>query len=141
LIGAVVIMVGIVLVGTAKGFGQGVAGMALSGAGAAVCELTALAGISDIVPVSKRGVSLALVVGSILPFTPYVMYAQLLSTHSTWRWTMWICLIYNAIVFVGLATTYFPKSHPRMEGFSKLMILKQIDYVGAGLSVVGITIL
>jgi predicted MFS family arabinose efflux permease len=134
-------MVGIALVGSAKSFGQGVGGMALSGSGAAVCELTALAGISDIVPVRQRGLALALVVGSILPFTPYVMYSQLLSTRSSWRWTMWICLIYNAVVFVGLAATYFPKSHPRMEGFTKRMILQQIDYVGAVLSIVGITIL
>ena len=44
LVGSVIIMVGIVLVGTAHSFGQGVAGMALGGAGAAICELTALAG-------------------------------------------------------------------------------------------------
>jgi MFS family permease len=141
LIGSIVIMVGVALVGSAKNFGQGVGGMALSGAGAAVCELTALAGISDIVPVNKRGLSLALVVASILPFTPYVMYAQLLSTRSTWRWGMWICLIYNGIVFLSLAVTYFPKSHPRMEGFTKGMVFKQVDYIGAILSIVGITVL
>lgn len=44
LIGSVVIMVGLVVVGTAHSFGAGVAGMALCGAGNAVCELTALAG-------------------------------------------------------------------------------------------------
>lgn len=49
LIGSVVIMVGVALIGSAHGFGQAVTGMALSGAGAAVCELTSLAGISDIV--------------------------------------------------------------------------------------------
>lgn len=79
--------------------------------------------------------------GFILPFTPYVMYSQLLSTHATWRWGQWISLIWNGIVFVGLATTYFPKSHPRMEGFSKWKVLSRIDYVGALLSIVGITIL
>lgn len=44
LIGAVMIMVGIVLVGTAKGFAQAVGGMSLAGGGAAIGELTALAG-------------------------------------------------------------------------------------------------
>lgn len=159
LIGSIIIMVGVVLVGTAHGFAQGVSGMALAGIGAGICELTALAGyitthwscgrslictfasIADVVPVKRRGLSLAIVTGSILPFTPYVMYSQLLSTRSTWRWGMWICLIYNGVVFIGLAATYFPKVHPRMEGFSKSMILKQIDYVGAGLSITGITIL
>lgn len=44
LFGGVVIMVGIILVGTAHSFGQAVTGMSLAGAGAAVGELTALAG-------------------------------------------------------------------------------------------------
>lgn len=44
LIGEVVIMCGLVILATSHQFGQGVAGMALCGAGAAVCELTALAG-------------------------------------------------------------------------------------------------
>lgn len=115
--------------------------MAISGTGAAVCELTALAGISDIVPINRRGIALALMVGCIIPFTPYVMYAQLLSTKASWRWGMWISLIWNAVVFLGLATCYFPKAHPRMAEMSKMAILKQIDYVGAILSTVGICIL
>lgn len=54
---------------------------------------------------------------------------------------MWISIIWNAVVLVGLVTTYFPKSHPRMEGYSKRMILSRIDYVGAFLSIIGITLL
>lgn len=44
LAGSIVIMVGIALIGSAHSFGQAVTGMTLSGAGAGVCELTALAG-------------------------------------------------------------------------------------------------
>ena len=44
LFGSVVIMVGIALIGSAHSFGQAITGMALSGAGAGICELTALAG-------------------------------------------------------------------------------------------------
>jgi len=49
--------------------------------------------------------------------------------------------IWNVIVFIGLATTYFPKSHPRLEGLSKKQILGRIDYLGAILSITGITLL
>ena len=49
--------------------------------------------------------------------------------------------IWNGIVFVGLLTTYFPRSHPRLEGMSRAQILARIDYVGAVLSIVGITLL
>lgn len=140
LFGSILIMVGISLIGGARNFGMGVAGMTLSGAGAGICELTALAGISDIVPVRQRGIALAMMTACIIPFTPYVMYSQLLSVHATWRWGQWIALIWNGVVFVGLATTYFPKSHPRMEGFTKRKILARIDYIGAALSITGITI-
>ncbi|KAI1612526.1 putative major facilitator superfamily transporter [Exophiala viscosa] len=140
LAGSIMIMVGQALVGSAHTFGQAVTGMALGGGGAGICELTALAGISDIVPVRHRGIALGLMTGVIIPFTPYVMYSQLLGTYHTWRWGQWICLIWNGITFIGLVTTYFPKAHPRMEGFNKKMILARIDYVGAFLSITGITL-
>lgn len=44
LIGSILIMVGIVVVGTAHHFGQAVAGMSIAGAGAGIGELTALGG-------------------------------------------------------------------------------------------------
>lgn len=140
IVGSVLICVGIALVGSAKAFGQGVSGMAIAGAGAGICELTALAGLSDIVPVKHRGYALALMVACLLPFTPYVLYAQLISSRSTWRWGIWLCLIYNGIVLAGLLLTYFPKGHPRMEGVTKAHIAARIDYIGAGLSIVGLTL-
>ena len=45
LLGCAFLAVGIILTATAQTFAQGVAGMALAGAGAAVGELTALAGL------------------------------------------------------------------------------------------------
>lgn len=48
LIGSILIMVGIVLVGTAHGFTQAIVGMSLAGGGAAIGELTALAGYHDL---------------------------------------------------------------------------------------------
>jgi hypothetical protein len=38
------VMVGIILVGTAHSFAQGIVGMSIAGGGAAIGELTALAG-------------------------------------------------------------------------------------------------
>lgn len=141
LFGSAVICVGIALVASAHAFGQAVAGMAIAGAGAGICELSALAGLSDIVPVKHRGFALALMIACILPFTPYVIYGQLISSRASWRWAIWMCLFYNAVVLIGLATTYFPKGHPRMEGVTKKKIMTRIDYIGAILSIVGLTIL
>ncbi|OOQ88867.1 putative major facilitator superfamily transporter [Penicillium brasilianum] len=139
LIGEVVIMCGLVILAISHQFGQAVAGMALCGAGAAVCELTALAGISDIVPVRSRGWSLALMVTFLLPFTPYVLYAQLLSYYHTWRWIIWLSLIYNGLVFLGILTTYFPKRQDDLDDARKATF-RDIDSVGAALSIVGITL-
>lgn len=78
LFGALLICVGIILVGVAKDFATGVAGMAMAGAGAGVGELTGLAGISEIVPVKHRGYSIAALTAFVFVFTPYIFYCQLL---------------------------------------------------------------
>lgn len=158
LFGALLLCVGCAVLGSAHSFGQGVAGMAIAGAGAGIGELTGLAGyvllvalllsfaptdknsLSEAVPVRQRGYSLAILTAFVFPFTPYVMYAQLLSTRATWRWGPWISLIYNGITLIGLAVTYFPHAHVRAEGLSRSTILKRIDFLGAFLSIVGLTL-
>jgi hypothetical protein len=131
--------------------------MAIAGAGAGIGELTGLAGyvldkpciyslliprtsLSEAVSVKHRGYSLAILTAFVFPFTPYVMYSQLLSTHVTWRWGPWISLIYNGITMVGLAITYFPHAHVRAEGLSRSAIIKRIDFLGAFLSITGLTL-
>ncbi|KAJ5368794.1 major facilitator superfamily domain-containing protein [Penicillium cataractarum] len=140
LIGEVVIMSGLVILATSHHFRQAVAGMALCGAGAAVCELTALAGIAEIVPVRSRGWSIALLGIFLIPFALYVLYAQLLSYYHTWRWTIWLSLIYNGLFFLGVLTTYFPKKRYDPDNTQEAATFRNIDYVGAVLSIVGITL-
>lgn len=76
----------------------------------------------------------------VVPFTPYVMYSQLLGTRSTWRWGQWICLIWNAIGTAGILFTYFPESQLRSQGSSWKDTVSKIDFAGAFLSVVGLTL-
>jgi hypothetical protein len=96
--------------------------------------------LSEAVPVKHRGYSLAALTAFVFPFTPYVMYSELLSTRATWRWGPWISLIYNGITIIGLAVTYFPQAHVRAEGLSRSAILKRIDFLGAFLSITGLTL-
>jgi hypothetical protein len=49
--------------------------------------------------------------------------------------------IVNGLVTIGLTLTYFPKAHPRTQGLSKSQIIRNIDYVGGVLSIVGVTLL
>lgn len=142
LIGSVAIMVGCILAATAHSFGQGVVGLAIAGAGAGIGELTALSGVAELVPVKYRGFYLGGIVAFLLPFTPYVLYSQLLSTRTGqgWRWCYWISLIYNFVAFVGMLLTYFPEREIDIKRESKRAILKKIDWVGACLSIIGITL-
>ncbi|KAF3044451.1 hypothetical protein E8E12_010792 [Didymella heteroderae] len=143
LFGSFSICLGCALVGSAQSFGQAIVGMALSGVGAAIGELTGLAGLAEVVPVKYRGYSLALVTAFVLPFCPYLLYVELWSHRDLtvgWRWGPWVSLIYNGIVGLGLLFTYFPKAHTRADGFSRRAILKKIDYMGGFLSITGLTL-
>lgn len=102
LFGAILLCVGCIVLGTAQNLAAALSGMALAGAGAGVGELTGLAGLAETVPVRHRGYSLAILTAFVLPFCPYVMYAELFTTRGanpTWRWGAWISL-YDALVIV-----------------------------------------
>ncbi|KAH9864334.1 hypothetical protein J1614_010268 [Plenodomus biglobosus] len=143
LFGSLCICIGCALVGSGHSYAQLIAGMAVSGIGAAIGELTGLAGLAEVVPVKYRGYSLALVTAFVIPFCPYLIYVEMWSHHDTtvgWRWGPWVSLIFNGIVGIGLACTYFPHNHTRTEGFSRMAVLKRIDYIGGILSITGLTL-
>ncbi|OAL24346.1 hypothetical protein AYO22_05722 [Fonsecaea multimorphosa] len=140
LVGGSILCVGIIVVATSHTMGQAIVGMALSGLGAAIGELTALAGTSELVPVKRRGLYLGAVTGCVLPFSPYAIYTTLLGTHSTWRWGFWIPLMWNGLAVTGIALTYWPHSQLRAERKTFWEILPQIDFVGGLLSTGGLTL-
>lgn len=96
--------------------------------------------MNETVPVKYRGYVTAALTAFVFPFTPYVLYCQLLSTYHTWRWGMWISLIYNGVTGLGLLLTYFPHAHVRAEGLSARAVIKRIDFVGGTLSITGLTL-
>ena len=113
-----------------------VAGQVLSGFGAGLNELIALAGTAELVPVRKRGFYVGAVVFTILPFCPSVVYAQLIARASNWRYVGIPVGIWN---FLGLVLcTFFYKDPPRIREYSKRDVLGQVDYVGGFLSITGI---
>ncbi|KAK3672362.1 hypothetical protein LTR78_007669 [Recurvomyces mirabilis] len=138
LFGALLLCTGCAVLGSAHSLAQVLAGMAMAGAGAGIGELTGLAGLAETVPVKQRGYSLAILTAFVLPWCPYVLYAELFSTHSTWRWGAWISLIFNGVTGIGLLLTYFPQAHVRAEGLSWQAVVKRIDFVGGGLSIAGL---
>ena len=116
------------------------AGMTLSGIGAGICELTSLAVTAELAPTRKRGKYVAILVFTIVPFCPSVLWGQLIASHAGWRYCALLCGIWAAFGFFGVIFFYFPPPRPNSRGLSKKEILAEIDYVGGALSVGGMIV-
>ena len=90
IVGAALLVLGSIVVSTAQNFVAALFGMTFAGIGAGICEMTSYAGVTEITTVKHRGMTIALVTVSIVPFCPYVSYDQLLEIHATWRWALGI---------------------------------------------------
>lgn len=114
--------------------------MTLAGAGAGICELTALAATSELAPTRKRGTYVAILIFTIVPFCPSVLWGQLIAYHSTWRYIGLLCGVWN---FIGLAMTamfYFPPPRVNSSGLTRRETIAQIDFVGGFLSISGMVL-
>lgn len=111
----------------------------LSGLGAGLNELIALAGTAEMVPIRKRGSYVGAVVFTILPFCPSVLWAQLIQDASSWRFVGLVLGIWN---FIGLLlVAFFYKDPARLVPMRpKKDILREVDYMGGFLSTVGVTL-
>jgi predicted membrane channel-forming protein YqfA (hemolysin III family) len=100
--------------------------------------LIALAGTGEVVPVKDRGKYVGLVVFTILPFCPSVLYAQLIAKASSWRYNGILIGVWN---FIGLLLCFFCYHDPSRlnEEYTARHVLRQVDYIGGILSTGGIT--
>jgi len=114
-----------------------IAGMAFSGIGAGINELTALAVASELAPTRKRGQYVAVLVFSIIPFCPSVLWGQLIASHSSWRYVGLFCGLWAFVGLVMTAVFYYPPPRVNSSGLSRREIIKQIDFVGGFLSISG----
>jgi len=137
LIGAASIVLGMIICSTAHSMNVFIGGMVFAGIGAGINELTALAATSELAPTRQRGKYVAALIFTIVPFCPSVLWAQLIAYHSSWRWVGCFCAIWAFIGLVITAIFYFPPPRVNSSGLSRREVLRQIDYVGAFLSVVG----
>lgn len=111
--------------------------MALAGAGAGINELTALAATSELAPTAKRGKYVAVLIFTIVPFCPSVLWGQLIASHSSWRYVGLFCGLWAFIGLVMTAVFYFPPPRVNSAGLSRKEIISRIDFVGGFLSIVG----
>ncbi|KAF2149491.1 MFS general substrate transporter [Myriangium duriaei CBS 260.36] len=137
LIGGVLIIIGMIVASTAHEMNTFIGGMTIAGAGAGINELTALAAVSEMAPTAKRGKYVAILIFTITPFCPSVLYGQLIAAHTSWRFVGLICGIW---AFIGVALTaifYFPPPRPNSQGMTNREIIKSIDFLGGFLSIAG----
>jgi MFS family permease len=139
MIGAVFLILGMIVCSTAHTMNTFIAGMVFSGIGAGINELTALAVTSELAPTSQRGKYVAILVFTIIPFCPSVLWAQLIASQSpsAWRWIGLWCGLWALIGLVLTAVFYHPPPRVNSAGMSRKEVLAQIDYVGGLLSVSG----
>lgn len=103
-------------------------------------ELTALAVTSELAPTRKRGTYVAVLVFTIVPFCPSVLWGQLIASHSSWRWCAVFCGAWAAVGFFMTLFFYFPPPRVNSQGLSRRQVLKEIDFVGGILSIGGMVV-
>ncbi|KAF2214938.1 hypothetical protein CERZMDRAFT_110478 [Cercospora zeae-maydis SCOH1-5] len=137
IIGASFLVVAMIICSTVHNMNYFICGMVFAGVGAGINELTALAATSELAPTSKRGKYVAVLIFSILPFLPSVLYGQLIAYYANWRWLGLICGLWASIGLVMVVIFYHPPPRVNSQGMTTRDILRQIDYVGGFLSVSG----
>ena len=115
-------------------------GMTIAGVGAGISELTALAATSELAPTAKRGKYVAILVFTIIPFCPSVLWGQLIASHAGWRWCGLLCGVWVSIGFFLTLIFYFPPPRVNSLGLSRKEIIAQIDFVGGFLSISGMVL-
>jgi len=141
LLGGVSLIVGLILLGTSQTPTLNIVSFPFTGIGAALLEINALAAVNEIAPNKLRGFYTSMLTWTILPFVPLGIYALNLSVYATWRWNVWIPLIWTVI---GQVMTFiFYRPPPRVfHGHTETMQEKllRIDWLGFFLSFAGTTL-
>lgn len=101
--------------------------------------MTTLSAVTELVPTSRRGITIGYIVIGFMPFAPGSLYGQQLAIHS-WRWVCLFVGVMAIIAFIILAIFYNPPPRPNTEGLTTRQILSYIDYVGGFLSISGIVL-
>lgn len=100
--------------------------------------MIALAGTGEMVPTAKRGAYVGAIVFTIMPFAPSVLYAQLITGASDWRYVGIFVAGWNFIGLLLVLFAYHPPPRSNSMGYSRRDVLKRVDYIGGLLSIGGV---
>ena len=137
LLSLLLVVVAMILLGTGKNIATIIAAMVISGIGIGIQLLTAIAAVTELVPIYKRGVTIGYVVLGFLPFAPASLYGQLLAKKS-YRYVGLIIGVLSLVALTIIAIWYKPPPRENSLGLTKKQILSRIDYVGSFLGIAGV---
>ncbi|KAL1892009.1 hypothetical protein Sste5346_007353 [Sporothrix stenoceras] len=138
--GNVSVFIGYIVIGAAKNTEAVIAGSALIGVGAGLCQLAAFA-LPELLPNRIRHIGILIADSSTwvaVLFGPIVGRYSITEGAERWRWMFYTPAILVGISFALLIWLYHPPKHPR--GIPWHEAVKQLDYLGAALFTIGATL-
>ncbi|CZR65192.1 related to trichothecene efflux pump [Phialocephala subalpina] len=136
LIGLACSMLGGILCASTPNAAGFMAGQVFFGFGGVIQELLAISVVAEIVPTAKRSMYAALILTSIIPWSPGTAYANFIA-EASWRWIGCTLSIWHAITFAILAWFYRPPPRVNSLGLSRREMIGRIDFVGGFLITMG----
>ncbi|KAF2157629.1 MFS drug efflux pump [Myriangium duriaei CBS 260.36] len=125
---------------TAQTMNTFIGGMTFFGVGAGILELTSLAVVGESAPSKKRGLYIGCIILTIIPYVPSVLYANLITSVSSWRWIELWCGGWNLVGGIMTFVFYWPPPRSNAEGLSRWQIFKRMDVTGGISSTAGLTL-
>ncbi|KAH8697978.1 major facilitator superfamily domain-containing protein [Talaromyces proteolyticus] len=113
-------------------------GMIVSSTASTMNAFIALAATAELAPTRKRGKYVAILISTILPFCPSVLWAQLNAYHSSWRYVGALSATWNGLGLIMTILFYFPPPRINSRGLQKSEIISQIYFIGGILSISGL---
>ncbi|KAJ6151301.1 hypothetical protein N7470_007895 [Penicillium chermesinum] len=121
-----------------------IAGASLVCLGMIVCgtanTMNTFIATSEMAPTRKRGVYVAVLIFTIIPFCPSVLWAQLISYYSDWRYVAAFAGAWNGFGLLATVLFYFPPPRANSLGLTRREIIGRVDYVGGFLSITGLVV-
>ncbi|CAK7231680.1 hypothetical protein SBRCBS47491_008013 [Sporothrix bragantina] len=138
--GNISVFAGYIVIGSAKSTEAIIAGSALIGVGAGLCQLAAFA-LPELLPNRIRHIGILIADSSTwvaVLFGPIVGRYAITEGAERWRWMFYTPAMLVGVSFALLIWLYHPPTHPR--GIPWHEAIRQLDYLGAALFTVGATL-
>lgn len=135
----VLTVLGMIVLGTAQNIVALLTAQVLLGFSIGIQLLTTIASVTELVPTSKRGITIGYIVCGLLPFAPASLYGQYIASCN-WRYITVLLGGCGVIAFVVLLFFYHPPPKDNLLGLTTRQRLGRVDYLGSFLSTVGLVV-